>query len=119
MRNILVTSLIAAAALTACGPAMHQVMQTCDTGIKFPGYVSCLKSTYERAPNAAEVVSFYAQLDGLVEEYNKGGISEAKAKARAFEIYDATVGAANNARAASSTTVINNNVGYGYGSYWD
>ena len=117
MRNILVISAIAAATLTACGPAMHEVMRTCDTGIKFPAYVNCLKTSYERFPDRAEVISFYAQLDGLVEDYDNGSVSEAKAKARAFEIYDATVGAANNARAASSTTVINNNVGYGYGGY--
>ena len=106
--------LLCALVLTACNaePAMHEVMQSCNSNSKFNAYVSCLKSTYKRYPNRQSVQSFYAQLDAAVEDYNNGKLTEAKAKAKAYEIYDATVGAGNRARAqrrASGSTVIVNN----------
>jgi hypothetical protein len=91
---------------------MHEVMQTCNSNANFDAYVSCLKKTYKRDPNHQTVQSFYAQLGATLEDYNNGKLTEAKAKAKAYELYDATVGAGNRAaaqRAASGSTVVVNN----------
>jgi hypothetical protein len=100
--------------LTACNtePMMHEVMQTCNSNSKFSEYVNCLKINYKRNPDLQSVQSFYAQLDATLEDYNRGKLTEAKAKAKAYELYDATIGVGNRAaaqRAASGSTVIVNN----------
>jgi hypothetical protein len=83
---------------------MHIVMQNCSTQSNFSDFVFCLKANYKKAPNSSSVLSFYAQLDAVLESYDAGELSETKARARAYEIYDTTIGADNIAQAARTAT---------------
>ena len=115
LRTILLCA-VSSMLLASCGgmteKKMSEVMQDCDTGQKFSTFINCIKTSYKRNPNSETVRSFYAQVDAVVEDYKAGKLSEAKAKAKAYELYDATVGAGNRAkrlRAASGSTVVVNN----------
>ena len=114
MRKFLAPSLLSMLIFSGCNPAalmeppMIEVMRGCDTGVKFSEYVSCIKTNYKRFPNRESVISFYAQLDAVTEDYKKGRLSETKAKAKAFELFDATIGAENTAirnRPVTNTSV--------------
>jgi hypothetical protein len=85
-------------------------MTTCSsTNPPFPALVACIKSTYNtqgRNPSHADVQSFYAQSDALVEEYNAKKLTDAQAKAQLYKVYDATVGAGNRAIEAKQKTCV-------------
>ena len=75
-------------------PKLHSVMSSCDTP-EFSDFNSCIQRNYERNPNASDVRSMYAQLNAIEEDQKSGKITQTKAKALAYKIYDATVGASN------------------------
>ena len=99
--RLIVGTIVIVFCLSACEtePPMIDIMTKCDVGTEFDTYVDCIKFNYKRDPDSTDVISFYAQLDAVVEDYKEGRLSQAKAKAQAFALYDATVGAGNKARA--------------------
>lgn len=97
--------LIAAALLLGgCGTSMRQVMETCDSASTFDLYAVCIKGIYAKEgsrPNAASVKAFYASLDSLTELYADKKISNAQARAAAYQAFVLTVQADNDRRAAA------------------
>ena len=83
--------------LVACNtePNMDAVMGSCEGNSNFNSYVSCIKTTYKRDPNARAVRAFYAQLDAISDDLKSGKVSEARARADAHMAYEATIGVAN------------------------
>ena len=89
--------------LTGCSseplaPSVSSVMSSCESRSNFTAYVRCIKSDYTRYPNRSEVKSLYARLSAIDEDFQKGVLSEVKARAEAYKAYDDTVAAANRAR---------------------
>jgi hypothetical protein len=74
-------------------PKLHSVMSSCDTP-DFSDFNSCIQRSYERS-SGSDVMSMYAQLNAIEEDQKSGKISQTKAKALAYKVYDATVGASN------------------------
>jgi hypothetical protein len=120
MRLGLVSAIVGIGLLGACdsvvAPPLMTVMQSCEANKKFSDFVSCVKTNYTRSPNDPGVLSFYAQLNSVVEDYDLGLISNNKARAQTYQLYDATVGAGNRARQNRPVTnvTVQNRVGYGW-----
>ena len=102
----LVLAGIAGLALSGCmnpmEPRMSSVMNSCESRSNFTSYVSCIKTNYKRDPDDSTVRSLIARLNGINEDYEKGSISEIKARAAARIAYDDTVGEGNARRAANA-----------------
>lgn len=70
--------------------SLKSVMISCDTGQPFDGYAQCIKDTYSqngRRANSVEARIFYANLDTITEAYKKNRITNAQAKAMAYDAY--------------------------------
>ena len=101
----------AAILLMGCNPtapSMSSVMGSCDGATTFNGYVNCLKNNYQRDPNHSTVRAFYAQLDAINEDVQKGRLSTSKAKAAAYTAYANTIEAGNNAEYARRSQAYSN-----------
>lgn len=73
---------------------MQTVMNGCEFGQKFDDYVFCVKHTYQvegAAPNSTSVRAFYANLDMINESYLNKNITQAQAKAYAYDAYLKTI----------------------------
>ena len=86
--------------IAGCAPQMSQVMNSCDGYKKFDSYVSCVKTNYERAPNASVVKAFYAYLDAIAEDVRNGRITETRARLEVHKAYEETIGVGNRREAA-------------------
>ena len=113
--NIKLLTLPFAIALTACTPVqpkwqMIYTMEVCSANNPtFVTLVNCTKEKYNANgvnPSAPEVQSFYAQIDGVVEEVKAKKINDIQAKAQYYKIYDSTVGAGNAAMKARQKSCI-------------
>ena len=104
MKKIFV-ALLLPVIVTACGvmePPMSSVMNSCEGNKSFSGYVSCIKNNYKRYPDRRITKAFYAQLDAIKEDVQRGRISETRARADAHLAYEATIGKDNARRAAAA-----------------
>ena len=90
---------------------MQSVLNECDRGQSFDLYVNCVKYTYQTQgtqPNASGVRSFISNLDMLSEAYTNKQISQAQAKAYAYDYYMRTIHAENaRSKAASDAAFMN------------
>lgn len=90
---------------------MQYVLNECDRGQSFDLYVNCVKYTYQTQgtqPNASGVKSFISNLDMLSEAYTNKQITQAQAKAYAYDYYMRTIHAENaRSKAASDAAFMN------------
>ncbi len=109
MKNIFF-ALLSCLCFASCGTPMSDVMTMCDKKTSFDQYVYCVKSVYStegRQPDSLSIRAFYAYLDSINESYLANKISNAQARAYAYEAFQRTVQAANDrAEAAAANAFI-------------
>ena len=80
------------------GVRMEMFMRECEYNPVFTQYARCIKSTYNEKgnyPNSGDTRNFYAQMDEIVEMYNRKMITESQARARLYRAWDVTINQAN------------------------
>jgi hypothetical protein len=80
------------------GVRMEMVMQDCGSVAVFNQYAGCIKSTYNEKgnyPNSGDTRNFYAQMDEIVEMFNRKILSESQARARLYRAWDVTINQSN------------------------
>jgi hypothetical protein len=87
---------------TMFAPRLSSVISSCEISTNFNAYAHCIKNNYRRKPNEDSVQSFFAQVRAIQEDFQKGVISESKARAMTYSAYNSGVGADNRSRSASS-----------------
>jgi hypothetical protein len=76
---------------------ISKVMSRCDTGTNvdnFSYYKTCVINTYSaegNRPNSPDIKAFYSQLDVIDEYYRQSKISNAEAKAFAYQSWQSTI----------------------------
>ena len=90
------------------GVRMDMVMRECEPNQVFTQYTRCIKYTYTEKgnyPNAGDIRNFYAQMDEIVEMYNRKMVTESQARARLYRVWDVTINQANKLEEARQAAI--------------